>query len=155
MSQSMTLADFIAMTGNPLGTSSWILIDQERIDAFAKWTNDEQFIHVDPARAAQTPFGTTIAHGFLTLSLLSAMSYDVMPQISGTMMSLNYGFNSARFISPVKVGSRIRGMFELKDCSERKPGKWLATTSVTVEIEGAASPALTAEWLTMTVVGEG
>ncbi|MHA6766061.1 MaoC family dehydratase [Sphingobium ummariense] len=151
----MTLADFIAMTGNPLGTSSWILIDQERIDAFAKWTDDEQFIHVDPARAAQTPFGTTIAHGFLTLSLLSAMSYDVMPQISGTKMSLNYGFNSVRFISPVKVDSRIRGLFELKDFTERKPGKWLATTSVTVEIEGTASPALTVEWLTMTVVGEG
>jgi len=151
----MTLSDFIALTGRPVGTSSWILIDQDRIDAFAKWTDDEQFIHVDPVRAAQTPFGSTIAHGFLTLSLLSAMSYDVMPQISGTEMSLNYGFNSVRFISPVKVDSRIRGLFELKDFTERKPGKWLATTSVTVEIESTASPALTVEWLTMTVVGEG
>ncbi|HEV2598856.1 MaoC family dehydratase [Sphingopyxis sp.] len=155
MMAAMTLPDFAALAGNPVGTSSWMTVDQDQIDAFARCTHVEQFIHVDPERAAQTIFGTTIAHGFLTLSLLSAMSYETIPRIEGATMSVNYGFDSVRFISPVKVGSRIRGIFHLFDCTERKPGHWLSRISVKVEIEGANSPALAAEWLIMTVLGDG
>ncbi len=152
MAAEIDLLAFRGLTGQALGVSPWMRIDQSQIDHFARCTHDEQFIHVDPVRAAGTPFASTIAHGFLTLSLLSAMSYEVMPNIVGARMSLNYGFNAVRFISPVKVDSRIRGRFTLKNVSERKPGNWLATTSVSVEIENSNSPALNAEWLTLTVM---
>ena len=109
----MTLNDLRALVGKQIGLSDWITVDQARIDAFAAVTEDHQFIHVDPARAAQTPFGGTIAHGFLTLSLLSAMHYNAIPDIAGTLHAVNYGFERIRFLSPVRSGVRIRGRFVL------------------------------------------
>ena len=126
--------------------SDWIEVTQARIDAFADCTEDRQYIHVDPERAAETPFGGTIAHGFLTLSLLSAMVYQ-LPSITGTTMAVNYGMNRMRFISPVPSGARIRGRFVLQKVEEIRPGEIQTTTEVTVEIEGQDKPALAAEWL--------
>ena len=109
---------------------------------------DHQFIHIDPERAKrETPFGTTVAHGFLTMSLMSIMSYEVMPVIEGTTMGVNYGFDKLRFISPVRSGSRVRGRFTLMEARLRKPTELLSRTSVSVEIEGEAKPAIVADWL--------
>ena len=136
-----------AMVGRSF-VSRWLTVDQERIDAFAKVTEDEQFIHVDPERAKrETAFGTTIAHGFLTMSLMSIMSYEVMPVIEGTAMGVNYGFDKLRFISPVRSGSRVRGRFTLAEATLRKPTELLSRTNVAVEIEGEAKPALVADWI--------
>ncbi len=129
--------------------SRWFLVDQARIDAFAALTEDRQFIHVDPQAAAATPFGGTIAHGFLTLSLLSAMAYDAMPEIAG--LGVNYGFDRLRFIAPVRAGSRLRGRFKLMERGLRAPGQALSRYDVTVEIEGADKPALAGVWLTLAV----
>nr|WP_228747484.1 MaoC family dehydratase [Bradyrhizobium sp. BR 10289] len=136
-----------ALVGKEIGVSSWHLIDQPRIDTYADVTEDHQFIHVDPERAKQTAFGTTIAHGFLTMSMLSVMSYEVMPAIAGTTMGVNYGFDKLRFISPVRSGKRIRGRFVLAEAKLRKPGELQSRTNVTVEIEGEDKPALVADWL--------
>nr|WP_246550111.1 MaoC family dehydratase [Bradyrhizobium liaoningense] len=136
-----------ALVGKEIGVSSWHLIDQPRIDAYADVTEDHQFIHVDPERAKETAFGTTIAHGFLTMSMLSVMSYEVMPAIAGTTMGVNYGFDKLRFISPVRSGKRIRGRFVLAEAKLRKAGELQSRTNVTVEIEGEDKPALVAEWL--------
>jgi acyl dehydratase len=137
-----------AMVGKEIGVSSWHLVDQPRIDTYADVIEDHQFIHVDPERAKkETAFGTTIAHGFLTMSLLSIMSYEVMPVIAGTTMGVNYGFDKLRFISPVRSGKRVRGRFVLADAKLRKPNELLSRTNVTVEIEGEDKPALVAEWL--------
>jgi acyl dehydratase len=137
-----------AMVGKEIGVSSWHLIDQPRIDTYADVIEDHQFIHVDPERAKkETAFGTTIAHGFLTMSLLSIMSYEVMPVIAGTTMGVNYGFDKLRFISPVRSGKRVRGRFVLAEAKLRKPNELQSRTNVTVEIEGEDKPALTAEWL--------
>ena len=139
---------FQAMVGNEVGVSSWHLIDQKRIDVYADVIEDLQFIHIDPERAArETPYGTTVAHGFLTMSLLSIMSYEVMPVVAGTTMSVNYGFDRLRFISPVRAGSRVRGRFTLTEARLRKPNELLSRSSVTVEIEGEEKPALAADWL--------
>ena len=127
--------------------SSWHLIDQDRIDAFAEVTQDHQFIHVDPERAAETPFGGTIAHGFLTLSLLSAMGLDAQPKIEGATIGINYGFEKVRFLAPVKVGSRLRGRFVLARLTRPKPQEVDIVWQSTVEIEGSKRPALVAEWL--------
>nr|WP_249790093.1 MaoC family dehydratase [Bradyrhizobium yuanmingense] len=136
------------MIGKEIGVSSWHLIDQPRIDSYADVIEDHQFIHVDPERAKkETAFGTTIAHGFLTMSLLSIMSYEVMPVIAGTTMGVNYGFDRLRFISPVRSGKRVRGRFVLAEAKLRKPGELQSRTNVTVEIEGADKPALVADWL--------
>nr|WP_249798055.1 MaoC family dehydratase [Bradyrhizobium zhengyangense] len=136
------------MVGKEIGVSSWHLIDQPRIDTYADVTADHQFIHVDPARAKQeTAFGTTIAHGFLTMSMLSVMSYEVMPAIAGTTMGVNYGFDKLRFISPVRSGKRVRGRFVLAEAKLRKPNELQSRTNVTVEIEGEDKPALVADWL--------
>ena len=135
-----------ARIGMELGVSEWIGIDQNMIDTFAQVTRDRYFIHVDPARAAGTPFGGTIAHGFLTLSMLAHMAYQVCPGIEGTKAQLNYGFNRLRFVAPVPVDSRIRGRFVLKDFSA-KAGRWQAVYDVTVEVEGKPKPALVAEWV--------
>jgi len=143
------LTDYI---GKEVGVSNWLTIDQERIDSFADATGDHQYIHVDPERAAQTPFGTTIAHGFLTMSLMVPMGYEGALKLEDTVMGINYGFDKLRFINPVKVGSRIRGRFELASAEEKKPGHYLLKHNVTVEIEGEEKPALVAEWLGMTVV---
>ena len=144
----ISLEAYQAMVGNELGVSSWHLVDQPRIDTYADVIEDHQFIHVNPERAKkETAFGTTIAHGFLTMSLLSIMSYEVMPVIAGTTMGVNYGFDKLRFISPVRSGKRVRGRFVLAEAKLRKPNELQSRTNVTVEIEGEDKPALVAEWL--------
>jgi acyl dehydratase len=145
----VTLEKLHELVGHEIGVSRWFEIDQKRIDAFADNTEDWQFIHIDPEKAAHTPFGTTIAHGFLTLSMLSAFGYDAVPRVSGIAHGVNYGFDKVRFVAPVKSGSRIRGRFKLLQIVERAPGEWQSRYGVEVEIEGSAKPALIAEWLTM------
>lgn len=146
MSQTLTLEEMRALVGKKMGTSSWFTIDQKRIDAFADVTEDWQFIHVDPEAAKETPFGTTIAHGFLTLSMLSAMVYE-MPVLEGVAMGVNYGFDKVRFLSPVPADARIRGHFTLTALDESKPGFVTSYTSVEVEIDGEDKPALAADWI--------
>jgi acyl dehydratase len=133
--------------GSEIGLSDWILIDQARIDAFADITDDHQFIHVDPGAAATTPFGGTVAHGFLSLSLLSRMAADVMLHPESIRMGVNYGFDRVRFMAPVRSERRIRGRFRLDSFDERRPGEWQAVHNVTVEIEGEDKPALIADWI--------
>lgn len=142
-----SLAEIRARVGEEIGVSSWITVDQPRIDTFADATDDRQFIHVDPDAAAKTPFGGTIAHGFLSLSLLSRMGAEAMLLPSGLKMAVNYGFDRVRFVAPVKSGKRIRGRFRLDSVEEKAPGQLLMRHSVTVEIEGEDKPALSAEWL--------
>jgi acyl dehydratase len=146
MSKTVTREEFEAMVGQEIGVSDWFEMTQERINQFADCTEDWQYIHVDPEKAAKTPFGTTIAHGFLTMSMLSAMVYQ-MPSMEGVTMGVNYGMNKLRFVSPVPVGSKIRGRFVLSKFEEIRPGEVQTTTTVTVEIEGQEKPALVAEWL--------
>ncbi len=144
----VSLEAYQKMVGQEIGVSSWHLVDQKRIDAYADVIEDHQFIHIDPVRAkAETSFGTTIAHGFLTMSLMSIMSYEVMPVIAGTTMGVNYGFEKLRFISPVRSGSRVRGRFTLTEAKLRKPKELQSLTHVTVEIEGEEKPALVADWI--------
>jgi acyl dehydratase len=152
MRQAVSVDDYKAKVGQELGVSGWILVDQERIDKFAEVTGDHQFIHVDPEAAAKTPFGTTIAHGYLTLSLLSQMAYGALPGIEGAKMGVNYGLNKLRFMAPVRSGRRIRGRFTLADVTERSPGTLQSTVAVSVEIEGEDKPALVAEWVTLAYV---
>jgi acyl dehydratase len=133
--------------GQEVGVSSWLTIDQERIVEFADATEDRQFIHVDPEAAARTPFGGTIAHGFLSLSMLSRMAAEAMLVPEGVRMAVNYGLDRVRFLAPVKSGKRIRGRFRLDSIEEKAPGQYLFRHTVTVEIEGEEKPALTAEWL--------
>ncbi|WP_298123666.1 MaoC family dehydratase [Brevundimonas sp.] len=146
-------SDLQSLIGQEVGVSKWFEVDQARIDAFAKITEDEQFIHVDPEAARATPFGGTIAHGFLTLSLASAMSYDAVKPLQGVVMGVNYGFDKLRFLAPVPAGSRVRGRFKLLAADDKGGGRWLLKHELTVEIEGAEKPALIAEWLGMQVVG--
>jgi acyl dehydratase len=146
------LADIRNRIGEEVGASGWIAIDQPRIDAFADTTEDRQFIHTDPQAAAQTPFGGTIAHGFLTLSLLSRMGAEAMLLPEGAGMAVNYGLDRVRFLAPVRSGSRVRGRFVLDSVEEKAPGQWLMRHVVTVEIEGAERPALTALWLALIFV---
>ena len=133
--------------GKSIATSRWFEVDQERINRFADLTEDHQFIHVDEEAAAQTPLGGTIAHGFLTLSLLSAMAAEGMLILDGTHMALNYGFDKVRFLQPVPSRSKVRGHFSLLKHEERRPGEHLFTFEVSVEIEGVEKPALVAHWL--------
>jgi len=142
-----SLHDIRSRVGQEVGVSGWLTVDQSRIDAFADATEDHQFIHVDPATAAQTPFGGTIAHGFLSLSLLSRMAAETMLLPEGLRMAVNYGFDRVRFLAPVRSGKRIRGRFRLDSVEEKAPGQLLMRHKVTVEIEGEDKPALTAEWL--------
>jgi acyl dehydratase len=144
---ALTFDDIRARIGSEIGVSNWITVDQARIDAFAEATEDRQFIHIDPEAAAQTPFGGTIAHGFLSLSLLSVMAYGVLLKPEGLKMGVNYGLDKVRFISPVPSGSRVRGRFVLEAADEKNPGQLLTRHLVTVEIEGRDKPALTASWL--------
>ena len=144
----ISLQAYQDMVGKESGVSSWHLVDLSRINLYADVIEDHQFIHVDPARAkAETPFGSTVAHGFLTMSLMSIMSYEVMPVIEGTTMGVNYGFDKLRFISPVRSGRRVRGRFTLAEATLRKPTELLSRTNVAVEIEGEDRPALVADWL--------
>lgn len=142
-----------SMVGQEVGVSDWTLLDQAKINAFADLTFDPYFIHTDPERAKkETPFGGSIAHGFLTLSMMSAMAYDALPDIEGRTMGMNYGFDKIRFLSPVPAGSKIRGRFKIASVA-RKPGQAVVTYGVTVEIEGRDKPALAAEWLTIAFLG--
>ena len=138
-----------ARIGEEVGVSDWITVDQARIDAFADVTEDHQFIHVDPQAAAQTPFGGTIAHGFLSLSLLSRMAADAMLRPDGIRMGVNYGFEKVRFLAPVRAGKRVRGRFRLDRFEEKRPGQYQFVHEVTVEIEGEDKPALIAAWIGM------
>ena len=133
--------------GQEVGVSSWLTMDQQRIDEFADATEDRQFIHTDPQAAAQTPFGGTISHGFLSLSMLSRMAAEAMLVPDSIRMAVNYGLDRVRFIAPVRSGKRIRGRFRLDSVEEKAPGQLLLRHTVTVEIEGEERPALTAEWL--------
>jgi acyl dehydratase len=144
----ISLIAYQNMVGHEVGVSSWHLVDQGRINLYADVIDDHQFIHIDPERAKkETPFGSTVAHGFLTMSLMSIMSYEVMPVIEGTTMGVNYGFDRLRFISPVRAGSRVRGRFVLAEAKLRKPTELQSRTNVTVEIEGEEKPALVADWI--------
>lgn len=142
-----SLDEIRASVGQLVGSSDWIEVTQGRIDAFAETTEDRQFIHIDPAAAAQTPFGGTIAHGFLSLSLLSRMAADAMQVPDATKMAVNYGLDRVRFIAPVRAGKRVRGHFTLSAIDEKAPGQYLFHHDVRVEIEGETKPALTAQWL--------
>jgi acyl dehydratase len=138
-----------ARTGEEIGVSSWLVVDQARINAFADTTEDRQFIHVDPQAAALTPFGGTVAHGFLSLSLLSRMAAEAMLLPDTLKMAVNYGLDRVRFIAPVRAGSRIRGRFTLDSVEEKAPGQIMLRHQVIVEIEGEPKPALTAQWLSL------
>ncbi len=139
--------------GQEVGLTDWLTIEQDRIDQFADATDDHQYIHVDAERAAQTLFGGTIAHGFLTLSLLSALnSRGGGLKLENTVMGINYGLDRVRFVNPVRSGQRIRARFNLSSAEEKTPGRYLTRYAVTVEIEGEEKPALVADWLGMTVV---
>jgi acyl dehydratase len=146
-----TLDEIRSRTGEEVGVSSWIVIDQARIDAFAGATEDRQFIHVDPVAAAQTPFGGTIAHGFLSLSLLSRMGAEAMLVPDGMKIAINYGLDRVRFLAPVRSGSCVRGRFTLDSVEEKAPGQVLLRHNVIVEIEDQEKPALSAVWLALIV----
>lgn len=145
--RTMSPESLSARVGSELGVSDWFRLDQKAIDAFADLTQDRYFIHVDPARAASTRFGGTVAHGFLTLSMLSPMAYQACPGVAGTRTAVNYGFNRLRFVAPVPSGARIRGRFVLKSFDVQPSGRWQLVYDVTVEIEDQPRPALVAEWI--------
>ncbi len=148
--KDVSLAEMKGFVGTEMGVSDWITVDQPMIDAFAKATLDDQFIHTDPERAkAESPFGGTIAHGFLTLSLLSAMNYSALPKIREQTMGINYGFDKVTFVAPVKSGARIRGRFTLAEARFRGAAMLMTTYDVNVEIENEKKPALTARWTTI------
>lgn len=151
MSIDAALASLTQKVGTEVGVSRWITVDQPMIDQFAETTHDDQWIHVDPARAAHTPFGGTIAHGFLTLSLASRFAYDCFPLLPGQSMGINYGFNRLRFLSPVQPGHHVRGRFTLTDVTKRSDTELMRTMGLTIEIDGADKPALVAEWLGLAV----
>jgi acyl dehydratase len=142
-----SLDEIRSRLGQEVGVSGWLTVDQPRIEAFADATEDHQFIHVDPAAAAAAGFGATIAHGFLSLSLLSRMAAEAMLVPEGVKMAVNYGLDRVRFLAPVKSGKRVRGRFTLDSLDAKAPGQWLMRHIVTVEIEGEDKPALTAVWL--------
>lgn len=139
--------------GKDLGHSDWLTVDQQRINQFAECTGDHQFIHVDPEKAKLTPFGTTIAHGFLSLSLIPMLTSKLLVMPEGMKMGVNYGLDTVRFIQPVKVNSRVRAQVTLLDVNEKNPGQWLLKSRVTLEIEGSEKPAYIAESLALCVVG--
>ncbi|MFK8048750.1 MAG: MaoC family dehydratase [Halioglobus sp.] len=145
--------EMASAVGTKYEPSAWIEVTQDRINTFADCTEDHQFIHVDAEKAAATPFGGTIAHGFLTLSLLAKMleGNGVMPE--NTVMGLNYGFDKVRFLAPVKSGKRVRAHVEVKSVDQKDDNRFLITNSVSVEIEGEETPALVADWLSMVVTG--
>lgn len=145
----MTPQELAAKVGENIGTSQWAEMSQDRINQFAEATGDHQFIHVNPDMAKMTPFGGTIAHGFLTLSMIPYLSANSdMPRIDGIKMGVNYGGNKTRFIAPVRSGKRIRGHWKLTEMVEKRPGQWQQTAEITIEIEGEEKPALICEWIT-------
>jgi acyl dehydratase len=145
----MSLDEMKTYIGKEIGVSDWFTLDQERINKFADVTEDHMFLHVKPEMAKATPFGGTIAHGLLTLSMVPVMAYQAMPGMSGTKMGVNYGYNKVRFMAPVKSGKRVRGHFVLKGLEPQSGGRMQILQDVTVEIEGEEKPALIAEWVTM------
>ena len=146
----MTPQDIAAKVGEQIGTSEWIEISQDRINKFAEATDDHQFIHVNEEAAKMTPFGGTIAHGFLTLSMIPYLTQKSdVPRPDGIKMAVNYGGNKTRFLNPVKSGKRIRGHWKLLGMEEKRPGQWQHTVEITIEIEGEEKPALICEWMTM------
>jgi len=151
--KTITTSDLQGLVGTEIGTSGWVAVEQDRINQFADVTEDHQFIHINEDMAKMTPFGGTIAHGFLTLSLLSKFSEEAGLVIEGVKMGVNYGFEKVRFLAPVPSGSKVRGRFTLKSAIEKKPGQHLLTYEVTVDIEGADKPALIADWLAMQFTG--
>jgi acyl dehydratase len=151
--ETVSLEKMLASVGQEVGLSPWRVVTQTMIDQFADATDDHQFIHCDPERAArETPFGGTIAHGFLLLSLLSAMTFETLPPLEGSGMGINHGFDKVRFLAPVKSGSRIRARFVLAEANARPSGWVQISYDVTIEIENSLKPALTARWLTLTFV---
>ncbi len=151
MGNSIPRAEFEALVGKEMGVSQWYDITQEQIDQFVTCTHDHQFIHVDPEAAAKTPFGGTIAHGFLTLSLASRFAYDCFPMLPGQVMGINYGMNKLRFLMPVRAGARLRGRFTLQKVTKRSATDLLRENLLTIEIEGEKTPALVAEWLGLAI----
>jgi len=150
---AISVAELTNKIGTVIGVSSWHVVTQDMIDRFADVTNDRQFIHVDPERAKkETPFGGTIAHGYLTLSLVAPMSYEALPQIDGRAMGINYGLDKVRFLAPVRAGSRVRAHFKLKEVTPRSEKEILLKNEVTVELEGADKPAVYAESLSVVVL---
>lgn len=150
--ETVTIQQLAARTGEER-VSGWVEVTQDMIDKFAEATGDHQFIHVDPARAAMTPFGGTIAHGFLTLSLMPLLnSLTPQPRIEGVKMGVNYGGNKVRFLTPVRSGKRVRGRFKTLELAEKRPGQWQQTVEFTVEIEGEDKPAMIAEWISQIFV---
>ncbi len=144
------LVEFIkASVSGEEAVSSWVLIDQALINGFADVTSDHNYIHVDPEKAAQSPMGGTIAHGLLTLSMLPQLANDALPSNSGFKMSVNYGYDKIRFLTPVHSGKNIRGRFKVLNFTEIRPGEWRKLLSVTIEIESEPKPALVAEWITL------
>jgi len=152
MTQTISLGEYPQIAGRELGPSSWLEITQERVNQFAAATNDHQFIHVDIEKAKRTPFGGTIAHGYLTLSLISDMAMSLVPRPEGLAMGINYGSDRVRYLAPVKVGQRIRARLKILEVAEKQPGQWLVKTAVTIDIEDAATPALIAEILSLFIV---
>ena len=149
MTRFIPANDIKALVGQVVGTSQWVEITQERVNKFAEATGDFQFIHIDPEKAALTPFGGTIAHGFLTLSLIPLLTMESdCPRPENIKMGINYGGNRTRFLAPVRVGKRVRGHFKLLEMDEKRPGQWQQTMEITVEIEGEEKPALLCEWVT-------
>lgn len=149
----MTPQEIAEKVGQQIGTSEWVEMSQERINKFADATGDHQFIHVDEEKAKLTPFGGTIAHGFLTLSMIPYLSAkSELPRPEGVKMGVNYGGNKTRFINPVRSGKRIRGHWKLLEMVEKRPGQWQQTHEITIEIEGEDKPALIAEWITQLFV---
>jgi acyl dehydratase len=152
MENAMTavpVSELTSYIGKDLGHSEWMTIDQERVNQFAECTGDHQFIHIDEEKAKQTPFGGTIAHGFLSLSLLPTLSAGLVISPVGLKMAVNYGLDSLRFIQPVRVGSRVRLQSTVMDVTEKKPGQWLIKARSTLEIEGSEKPAFIAEGLSL------
>ena len=145
----VTAEELKSYVGKSLGVSDWIVVDQNMINTFADSTGDHQFIHVDEEKAKLTPFGGTIAHGFLTLSLMPVMMTTAdTPRPSGVKMAVNYGMNKVRFLAPVRSGKKVRGHITLLELDEKRPGQWQQTVEISVEIEGEDKPALLAEWIT-------
>lgn len=146
----MTPEDLAGRIGETIGTSEWLLVDQAMIDKFADATGDHQFIHVNPQMAAMTPFGGTIAHGFLTLSLIPVLTEKSdIERPEGLKMALNYGGNRVRFLQPVRAGKQVRAQFKLVGMEQRRPGQWQQTVEITLEIEGESKPGYVAEWISM------
>ena len=152
MKQNIKPSEMASLVGLESGPSSWLEITQERVDLFADATDDHQFIHVDAEKAAQTPFGGTIAHGFLTLSLIPFLAAELTPNFEGLVMGINYGTDKVRFLQPVRVGSRIRARQKYLEVAEKNPGQWLIKALVTIEIEHQDKPALVAETLSIFVL---